>query len=73
MSYVAIARSDFYSQTQAGTILGVDRRTIRDLALTMGLIYKSDPTRAGKMLDRSDMERLAASLGKSIDWEVLAS
>lgn len=71
MSHVTIARPDLFSQTQAGAILGVDRRTVRDLAIQFRLVYKSDNTRAGKMLDRSDMERLATSLGKAIDWEAL--
>lgn len=68
MSHAVLSRSDLFSQTQAGAILGVDRRTVRDMARVMNLAYKHDPTRVGKMLDRDDLDRLAASLAKSIDW-----
>lgn len=63
-----LTRSDLFSQSQAGAILGVDRRTVRDIALALGLTYKMDPTRSGKLLDRDDLDRVASALAKTIDW-----
>lgn len=75
MSHVTLAltRSDFYSQTQASLILGVHTRTVRDMVLALKLVYKSDPTRAGKMLDRDDVDRLAEALSRTVDWEAISA
>lgn len=73
MSHVTLTRSDLFNQKQAGTILGMDRRTVKELTVALGLVYKSDPTRVGKMLDRADIDRLAAMLGRTIDWEAIAA
>jgi hypothetical protein len=73
MSHVTLARPDLYSQIQAGAILGVDRSMVRGMALALKLVYKSDPTRAGKMLDRDDMGKLADALGMSLDWEAISA
>jgi len=73
MSQVTIARSDFYSLSQAGAILGVDRRKVSGIALALKINFKSDPTRAGKMVDRRDMRRIASALGKTVDWEAISA
>lgn len=73
MSHVTLARSDLYSQTQASQILGVDRRAVREVALALRLSYKNDPTRAGKMLDRDDIDRLADALSRTVDWDAISA
>lgn len=62
---IQVARSDLFSLTQAGHLLGVDRRTVADLAKALNLSTKRDPTRTGKMLDRADLDRLARTLGRA--------
>lgn len=69
MSHMTLSSPDLFSQTQVASLLGVDRRVVRELALAHELDYKLDPTRAGKMLDRSDVNCLARSLRKKIDWD----
>ena len=63
------ARPDLYSQQQVASMLRQERTAIRIAVLTLGLSYKIDPGRSGKLLDRADVETIARALGREIDWE----
>jgi hypothetical protein len=82
MPTLAIHRPELFDQGQAAEILTVaagddkkfHRHTIGDVAPRLGLSWKTDPKRPNaRLLDRSDVTRLAGVLNITIDWDELQS
>jgi hypothetical protein len=82
MPALAVPRPDLYDQGQAAEILTLaaddgkrfHRITIGDVAPRIGLSWKRDPKRPLALtLDRADMDRLAGTLGITIDWDAVLS
>ena len=63
------ATERFWSQLQTGKVLGIDRRTVREICPGLGIEFKRDPHRIGLLLGRGDIQRIADVLGITPNWD----
>jgi hypothetical protein len=61
--------SELWSQSQAAKVLRLTRDVVRAIAVGLNIEYKRDPRRAGLLMDRRDIQKLADFMNVTPDWD----